>query len=281
MSSTKPLPERTETIYRELRSLRRRFRLGGWITLIVGSLLLLLVAAYFSYGYSEIASLRNPDLIVSLVGNTVDAQIPIIRQRIESEVNTNASTWAEQASKQVLAEIPPARKQIEQAALTQADKMIAQIDVLGEKQFRKIVDENRATVQQAIDQLKNDEEISEEVVQGLQLALEKELQIDAASQGDAVRTIVSDLREAIEKLHAGENLSAEQQAERRVLMLARRWQMETIGDVNYKELDLSVVKELAGEHENKRLRKETAELGVDSSDASAAPANPDAKPEEK
>jgi hypothetical protein len=196
-------------------------------------------------------------------------------------VNTNASTWAEQASKQVLAEIPPARKQIEQAALTQADKMIAQIDVLGEKQFRKIVDENRATVQQAIDQLKNDEEISEEVVQGLQLALEKELQIDAASQGDAVRTIVSDLREAIEKLHAGENLSAEQQAERRVLMLARRWQMETIGDVNYKELDLSVVKELAGEHENKRLRKETAELGVDSSDASAAPANPDAKPAEE
>ena len=78
MSSTQPLADRTEAVYRQLRSLRRRFQLGSWIFLIVGGLLLAVVAGYFSFGYSEISDLNDPEKIVALVGQTVDDQIPIL-----------------------------------------------------------------------------------------------------------------------------------------------------------------------------------------------------------
>ena len=279
MSSTKSLPDRTDAIYRELKSMRRHFQIGSWITLIVGGLLLLLMAGYFAYGYSKISELKDPEMIVALVGQTVDDQIPVVRQRLEDEVKNNATTWAEQASQQVLDGIPPARRQIEQLALQQSDRVIAEIDVVGEKQFRRILNENRSIMQSAIQDLKNDKDVSDEVLLALQVAIEKELQIDANSQADAVLTIVSDLNKNMGELLAGENLTREQKAERRVLMLAKRLQMETFGEVTLDDLALPpVVGEMVKEREQKRMKKEAAKPV----EKKAAPAEkkPAAKPKE-
>ena len=287
MSSTKPLTDRTEAVYRELKSMRRRFQIGSWITMIVGGLLLLLVVVYFSIGYSAVSELKDPELVVSLVGQAVDDQIPIQRQRLEDEVKNNASTWAEQASQQVLAALPQLREQIEQLALQQSDNVIAQIDVVGEQQFRRIIDENRSTMQRAIQDLKNDEDVSEEVLLALQLAIEKELQIDANSQADAVLTIVSDLNTNMGELIEGKDLTLEQKAERRALMLAKRLLVETFGEDIKIDLDdvalPAVADQMVKEREEKRMRKEAEKAAAESDAAPAekkdAPA--EAKPADK
>ena len=284
MSSTQPLADRAEAIYRELKSMRRRFQIGSWVTLIVGGLLLALVAVYFSIGYSEISDLRDPDLIVSFVGQTVDDQIPIVRQRIESEINNNAATWAEQASQQVVDGIPTLREHIEQLALQQSDTVIAKIDVVGEQQFRRLLDENRSTMQKAIEDLKNDEDVSEEVLLALQQAIEKELQIGGAEQADAVLTIVSSMNKNMAEILAGEDLTREQMAERRVLMLAKRFQVEQFGDAKI-DLSLPVVSEIVGDLEQKKMRREASKAAAESNDAPAVkPAEtkkPVVKPAEK
>ena len=267
MASTQALVDRSEAVYRELRSMRFRFRLGAWITLIVGGLLLLLVVGYFSYGYSEISSFRDPELIVSLVGDMADQQIPALKKMAEDQVNQNAAVWAEQASQQVLAQVEPLRKQIESMALQQADEAIAKIDVVGEKKFREMLEQNRETVQNAINQLKNDEEISEGAVIALKEAVEKEFQIDADSQVDALVTLVSDVNANMDKLAAGENLTREQRAERRVLMLARRIHVDRFGNMKLEHVSenipIAAVSEMVEESEAKRLRKEAKEASVE------------------
>ncbi len=270
MSSTNSLPERAAAAGRQLRSLRRRFRAGSWITLIVGGLLLLLVAGYFTYGYRELASLRDPELIVSLVGDVVDQQIPLLRSRLENEVKTNAPVWAEQASQQAIAAIPPLRQNLEQLALQKSDELIAKIDMVGEQQFRRIIDANRATMRQAIQQLKDDDKVGDDVLLALQQALEKELQIDAKSQAGALLIMVSDLNQNMKRLRANEGLTHEQQMERRVLMLARRLQMKHLGDVKLEELSLPAVHEIVGDMERKKLKQEMEQKAAKSGETPAA-----------
>ena len=283
MASNQPLVDRTEAVYRELRSMRRRFRLGAWTTLIVGGLLLVLVTFYFSYGYSEVSSFRDPELLVSLVGDMAEQQIPAMRKMAQEQVDQNADAWAEMASKQVLAQIGPARKQIESLALQKSDEAIAKINVIGEKKFREILAQNRDTVQNAIDQIKADEEVSDGVVLALQEAIEKEFKIDADSQVDALVTIVSDINANMEELVAGENLTREQRAERRVLMLARRIHVERFGDMSAEDFagTVPVVNELVEDFETKRLRSQAKEASADA--AAEMPATPkeEAKPAEK
>jgi hypothetical protein len=268
MSSNQSLADRTEAVYRELRSLRRRFRVGAWITLIVGGLLLLLVATYFYIGYREISSFRDPELIVSLVGDMVDQQIPALRQTAEDQVKANAPVWAEQASQQVLAAIPPLRQQVETLALQKSDELINKINTVGEEQFRRVLDQNRATVQNAIDQLKRDEEISEGIVIALQEAVEREFQIDADNQAAALVAVVSDMNANMEKLVAGEDLTRQQKAERRALMLAKRFHADRLGGMTVNDLSgsLPVLNNMVQEMEQKQLRKDQAEVAKEAGD---------------
>ncbi len=286
MASNQPLVDRTEAVYRELRSMRLRFRLGAWITLIVGGLLLMLVTVYFSYGYSEVSSFRDPELIVSLVGDMADQQIPTMRKLAQDQVDQNATAWAEMASEQVLTQVGPIREQIETLALQQSDEAIAKINVIGEKKFREILAQNRDTVQDAIDQLKDNQDVSEGAVIALQEAIEKEFLIDADSQVDALVTIVSDTNANMEELVTGENLSREQRAERRVLMLARRLHVDRFGDMSVKDISdsiaPSVVGDLVEEAETQRLRNQAEEASADAADEMAAVDTAVAeKPEEK
>ncbi|MHB8900226.1 MAG: hypothetical protein ACYC6Y_15865 [Thermoguttaceae bacterium] len=267
MYPTQSLLDRTDAVYRQLRALRRRFRVGAWITLIVGGLLAVLVGTYFYIGYHEISDFRNPELIVSLVGDMVDQQIPSLRQAAQDQDKNNASTWAEQASKQVVSAIPQLREQIQIVALQKSDEMIAKIDTLGEQQFRRILNENRQTVQDAINQLKNDEEISEGVILALQKAIEKELQIDANNQAAALVTLVSDVNANMGKLVAGQDLTRQQKAERRALMLAKRYHADRLGGITVNDLSgsLPVLNNMVQEMEEKQLRQEQAEAATKAS----------------
>ncbi|MFH1266833.1 MAG: hypothetical protein ABIK89_13980 [Planctomycetota bacterium] len=278
MSSPKTVTERIEATHKELRALRRRFRRGSWITLIVGLALLLLIAGYFAYGYKEISSFKDPEGLVSLVGNTVDQQIPELRRRLEEEVKNNAGTWAEQASQQVVAAIPPLRQQLEDYTCARSDELIAQLNVLGEKEFRRILDENRPTVERALDDLQSGDEVSEEVVALLQAAMEKELQLGMEDQAQVVLTLLSDLNKNMKNLETGENLTPEQENERRVLMLARRLQLEQFGDVRLEAVSLPVVTEIAEQLERKRLEQQASSAAAEAAAPSTADAaEPDAE----
>ena len=261
MSSSKTLTERLEASHRELSKMRRRFRRGTWTTVIIGFGLLLLVAGYFCYGYMEISSFRNPDLLVSLVGNMLDQQIPQLRRRLQDEVEKNATTWAEQASQQVVSVVPTLRQELEDYTCKQTDALIAKLNVMGEKEFRRMLNENRSTVEQSLQDLKDHDELSEGAVVLLEEALEKELQVSMQDQAAVLLTILSELNKNFKTLHQDENLNAEQESTRRALMIVKRLQKERFGDVRIEDLAPSVVTEAVEEFERSRLKKQAESIG--------------------
>ena len=284
MSSSQTLIDRSEAAQKELKKLRRRFQLGSWITGIVGAVIIVVLAGYFCYGYIKISELKDPELIVALVGQLVDDQIPQVRRRLESEVDNNAAVWAQQASEEVLKVAPTLRKEIEELAIEQADKAIDQLNVMGEKEFQRLLDENRDTVKQALQDLEDNNEISEGVLLLLEENLAKELQMDVEALAQTPLVIVSDLNKSGKSLLKGENLSEEQEHERRVLMVVRRLQNVQFPNLKLEGITVpSEVSDSIEQLEHARLDKQkqavaaTAKKAAEASKEEAAkPAKPEA-----
>jgi hypothetical protein len=261
-AKTQSANEQLETARRELRKLRRWIRFGSWLTTIVALLLLGLVAWYFTYGYLEISALKDPEMLVSLVGQTIDQSIPQLRQRLEQEVDNNAKAWAQQASEQALAAAPTLRENLEDYICKGTDLLIDELEVVGEQEFRRVLAENRATLEKALEELEDEDEISDGTVLLLEEAMEKELQLSMQDQAQAVFAIVSDLNASMKTLAKGEDLNEVQQCERRVLMLARRLQLEHFGDVRIEDLAPKVLTEAVEKLETERLQQQTDEAAA-------------------
>ena len=274
MASPQTANEQIEAAHRGLKKLRWRIRVGSWIATIVGLLLLGLVGFYFIYGYVRISEFQDPQLLVSLVGQTIDQSIPQLRQRVEAEVDNNASTWAQQVSEQALAAAPTLRGNLEDYICKGTDALIDELEVVGEREFRRMLTENRSTMEQALKELDDEHEISEGTVVLLEEALEKELQISMEDQAQAVLTMLSDVNKNMKQLAEGENLGPVQQCERRVLMLARRLQLEWFSDVRIEDLAPKALTETVEQLERERLQRQAA-------DAAAETTKPEAKQPEQ
>ena len=113
-------------------------------------------------------------------------------------------------------------------------------------------------------------------------AMEKELQLGMQEQAQVVFTLLSDLNQNMKNLKAGENLTPEQENERRVVMLARRLQVEQFGDVRLEEISAPVVTEIVEELERTRLERKAASAAKEvAAPAKAEAAKPDAAPAAK
>ena len=237
MSSTKSPNERVDSALRDLEKLRRGFQRGTWLTAIVGFLLLALLAGYFCYGYFQIKILADPENLVALVGTTLDSQIPVVRQSVETQVNDNAAVWAEQTSQQIVAYAPTLREHVETAALAQTDDLIDKFTVMGETQFRRVIDENRDTMKNGLQQLKANEELDAHVMELFEAAFEKELQVSMESQSEELTAALTEINERLAQLGSGEGLEPEEVIHRRILMLARRMMMEQFDPENLAKID--------------------------------------------
>jgi hypothetical protein len=256
---------RLEAAHAEMRRLRRRQQRSNWLTAIVGILLLVLIGGYFSYGYATISEFRDdPDMIIAPLGNMADDQVRNLRASLETQVKENADLWAEQASQQVIAGMPGARKWLEDYACQQADSVIQKVDVIGDKQFRDWITENRDTVEKAVGQLKEGGALSDDVVALLEQELKEKLNLDVTEQAAVLPVLLSDLNKVLE----GKDLNAEQQLERRILKIVRRLQKDKIGEVRLDQLAPAALTETVMELENARLQGEAAAAPI----APSAPA---------
>src|SRR5438552_458518 len=110
---------RLEQVQNELAALRRRTQRATWTTVIIGILLLGVLGVYFYIGYTEIASVRKPDMLVAYGMQMIDENLPELLRTAETEVNKNAPQWAETLSKQVLDQSPYLRAELEKHSMEQ------------------------------------------------------------------------------------------------------------------------------------------------------------------
>ena len=191
----------------------------------VGLLALVLMSAYFFYGYVQIAELLDPNKLVPLGASMLENNLPAARQAIVKQVSDSAPAWAEQLSVQARGGIPTLRNKLEDYVMEQTDVLLGQATSVTEQQFRKTIQENRELLDKGFKELATSEKLSEEVLNALVIALEQQLQADMKSQAEIVLETLRHLSNRVKRLEVGGSTDEEEKIERRVLMLARRLQL--------------------------------------------------------
>lgn len=191
----------------------------------VGLLALVLMSAYFFYGYIQISELLEPDKLVPLGASMLENNLPAARQAIVKQVSDSAPAWAEQLSVQARGGIPTLRTKLEDYVMEQTDVLLGQATSVTEQQFQKTIQENRELLDKGFKELATSEKLSEEVLNALVIALEQQLQADMKSQAEIVLETLRHLSDRVKRLEVGGSTDEEERIERRVLMLARRLQL--------------------------------------------------------
>ncbi len=217
--------ERLNASQQKLNTLQAELNSSNRLTLTIGGLMLLLLAGYFAYGYSEIKRLVEPETLVPYGAQMIQERIPEARQAVVQQVSNSAPQWAEQVSTRLRDELPGIRAKMEDYFMKQSEEMLQQVTKISEEHMRKALKDNKDVLDTHIRELAEHEQLSDAGAEALVAALENELQADLKDQSEIVLDTVQMLDARVQHLALGQNLDEEEAVERRILMLARRLQL--------------------------------------------------------
>ena len=236
--------------------------------MIIGLLLLALLTAYFTFGYTEIKDLtKNQNLFALLEQSVRNQRVPTTlsqaRAIIDKEIAEGAPKLAAQASEQLLSRTPDMRAYAEDFALDQAKNLLDRGAQVTEAKFRDIITKNRYLIGQCMKDLEENEEVAEERLEELVAAMEFELDTDLRGQVQQVLNTLHFLNDRLVTLSKEERLTPEGQLERQLVMISRRIQLEEAIDVKPMQVLESVlqrrIEELEAENAKLRAGRRTSE----------------------
>ena len=218
----------------ELSKLSRGLRRSTTITVCVGVVLIGFMSFYFSFGLKEIGSLSDPQLLIGLAKdqmqvNNLPTSPADLQKWLDDQITENAPVIAEQFSQQAVEMAPSVRLTVENYAVGQMGLLVDQGTAFTAEQFSEMVDDNRVTIEGALNDLAENEELSEATMEELIGLLEKELATDIQEQASLVLGTLQVLNAKLERLATADDLNEEEQAERAALMIARRLLVEQAG----------------------------------------------------
>jgi len=224
------LRKQVDRVRDELASERRRMARATVFTVIVALLALCAAGAYFSYGYKLFVEVTEPEKVVDVAEGLIDEKLPEARNTLEEQIIKSAPQWAEGLSKQAQDGLPEMRAKLSDRFIQEAEKATREAEILSEEHFRKYLRDNKPRLEQVLKDLANNPDLAEDSLLQIEVPLEKELGAQMNLDAREVCKDVASVRKNLERLTNEKGLSAEQRVERRVWMLARRLQLEGMGE---------------------------------------------------
>lgn len=224
-STPQNIDQRIQQLDAEIEQLSRRLRRSSTVTLIVGLIIVLLLFSYLTFGYRLIMPRLDAKAVVDTAVGYLEQQLPEASSELKRLIDEQADDWGKALSEQLLAQIPDFRKSLAQFAEKQMEELVASTIQYSEDEIRKVLREHKDALNKAVEELAASDRLSDRTVQELEAMLEEQLKAELEEQSAIVLETVRMLNEKIKKLKEGKDLNKEEQLERRVLMLARRLQL--------------------------------------------------------
>jgi hypothetical protein len=222
------IDQRLERLERRMASQRTRVARRSRVTAFVALILLVVLAGYFYFGYKNFDEVTQPKIVVQVAESFVDQNLPELRKSLQAEIVRSAPGWAEQLSSEIQSGMPKAREQLENYIVDQMDAVLHETNTMSQEQFRTFLKENRPVLEQGFKDLATSPTVAEETMQNVIDALDKQLAKQMQVESSDLFDTVSQMKKKLDRLASAQDLSKEQQLERRVLMLTRRLQLETV-----------------------------------------------------
>lgn len=224
------LDQRLERLERQIASQRTRIARGSRVTLFIALLLLIALAGWFYFGYTNFHEVTRPQMVVQAAEGFIDTNLPELRKAVEAEIVRSAPGWAEQLSLELQSGMPQAREHLENYIVEQMDAVLHETNSMSQDQFRTFLKENRGVLEQGFKDLASSPTVAEETMQNVIDALDKQFSKQMQVESADLFSTVSMMKKKLDRLATAQNLSNEQQLERRMLMLTRRMKLETFAE---------------------------------------------------
>ena len=218
MNNTK---EQIEKLTRGMKKSSDSINRGSTQLLIVAFCLFALSIGYFTFGYYQFRDVTKPENVVLIAQGVVDDNIAVLRANLQSEVNKNSDTWAEQLSDAAIKSVPNMRKQLEDFVSLQIDERVKQSIDVTNPEFEKFVSQNNEPLKKAFSDLAGNAEVSDELVEIISNEVDRRLQTSIQSDAENVLNLMVQLKAKIRKLEKGVNLTEEEKLEREILATTR------------------------------------------------------------
>lgn len=183
------------------------------------------MAGYLQYGYREISRAVEPQALVDAATALIENQVSEVRKVAQAEIRKSAPQWASRVSQRARNSIPELRAKLETFVMTRVETRGQQAAALTEARFREFIAQNRDSLKQAYADLAQNRAGAKIEVETLRLALDKSIGADMQARAFELLQTLHDLNRQLRDLKEGKNLDPEQQVQRRVLMVARRLQL--------------------------------------------------------
>jgi hypothetical protein len=235
------------TAQAELSKRGQGLRTSTNITVGIGVVLIALMVGYFSWGLTVINELSDPNLLLSTVQDQMilnglpkdldsaikeleqdglPTNVASLQEWLDEQIAENAPVIAKQFSDQAVKSADAVRLVVEDYAVEQMRLLVDQGTAFTAGKFAQMVDENRVTIESAMNDLAENEKLSEATMTELIGLLEAELGTDIQEQAGLVLGTLKALNAKLERLATADDLNAEEQAEKAALMIARRLLVE-------------------------------------------------------
>jgi len=149
-----------------------------------------------------------------------------LQEWLDKQIAENGPVIAKQFSDQAVKSADAVRLVVEDYAVEQMRLLVDQGTAFTAGKFAQMVDENRVTIESAMNDLAENEKLSEATMTELIGLLEAELGTDIQEQAGLVLGTLKALNAKLERLATADDLNAEEQAEKAALMIARRLLVE-------------------------------------------------------
>lgn len=200
------LEERIDLLTKELASKRRATNWASNLSLILGLIVILLLCGYFGYGYYMFNDITNPKTVVASAKSYLDDLSIEARQTAGEEVKKSAPIWAQQASVELVANMPTLREKAEVAIGQYFDDQVQQSQDIARREFTRLIEENRKDFDEAI-KIISEEGKSEEFVSKVMPLIEKQSGNDIQTQVTNVLGGLEFINEQLAKLSRGQDLN--------------------------------------------------------------------------
>ena len=217
---TTHIQERIQLLNKEIAGTRRSTNWSSNLALLIGLVCIVLLCGYFGYGYKALNDVTQPKMIVEAAKGYMGDYSIEARKVASAEIRKSAPIWAQEASIELVANMPTFRKQAESTVETYFNEQIAMSQGLAGKEFKKIIQDNREDFGEAI-KLMVEEGNSDEFVDTILPIIEKSSEIDLKDNAMLVLGGLDEINRRLEKLATGTDLNPLEEQQRHILGLTR------------------------------------------------------------
>ena len=219
-TSATHMEERINILIKELSRKRSSTNWGTNLSLVIGLLVILLLCGYFGYGYYMFDDFTQPKNVVTYANSYLDEYSTQAREVAAEEVRKSAPIWAQEASREFIANIPSIREKAESTIVQYLDEQLEKTQQQTGSGFADLMDKNRASFQEAIDIIIK-EEGSDEFVNKIMPIIEDNYAPEIRDSVANTLGTLQDVNRRMKKLARGQNLNEIELQQKHILGLTR------------------------------------------------------------